>query len=63
MEPQTRYAKTADGVHIAYQVRGAGSHDVVWIPTFVSNFEVDFELGSARSTVDATSSSPCRNTS
>ena len=40
---QTRYAKTADGVHIAYQVRGSGSADVVWIPAFVSNFEVELE--------------------
>jgi hypothetical protein len=38
VEPQTRYAKTVDGVHIAYQARGAGPADIVWIPTFVSNF-------------------------
>ena len=43
VEPQTRYAKTADGVHIAYQVRSNGSPDVVWIPAFVSNFEIELE--------------------
>ena len=27
--PETRYAKTADGVHIAYQVLGDGPFDLV----------------------------------
>lgn len=30
--PETRYAKTADGVHIAYQVVGSGPVDVVLFP-------------------------------
>jgi len=28
--PETRYAKTADGVHIGYQVIGEGPVDLVW---------------------------------
>jgi class 3 adenylate cyclase/pimeloyl-ACP methyl ester carboxylesterase len=39
----TRYAVTADGVHIAYQVRGMGSVDLVWIWGFASCFEVELE--------------------
>jgi hypothetical protein len=30
--PQTKYAKTVDGVHIAYSVSGTGSIDLVWAP-------------------------------
>ena len=40
---ETRYAVTADGVHIAYQVRGMGSVDLVWIWGFASCFEVELE--------------------
>ena len=29
MTPQTRYARIADGVHIAYQVHGEGPIDLV----------------------------------
>ena len=39
----TRYAVTADGIHIAYQVRGVGSVDLVWIWGFTSCFEVKLE--------------------
>ena len=42
-EAETRYAVTVDGVHIAYQVRGGGPVDVVWIWGFTSNFEVELE--------------------
>lgn len=35
--PETRYAKTADGMHIAYQVLGSGPIDLVWVPGFASN--------------------------
>ena len=42
-EPETRYAKTIDGVHIAYQVRGEGPVDLVYIMGFASNFEVETE--------------------
>ena len=41
--PETHYAKTADGVHIAYQVRGNGPVDLVYVAGFASNFEVDLE--------------------
>jgi hypothetical protein len=29
--PETRYAKTADGVHIAYQTVGGGPVDIVLV--------------------------------
>lgn len=38
--PQTKYAKTVDGVHIAYSVSGSGSIDLVWAPGTVSHVEV-----------------------
>jgi class 3 adenylate cyclase len=41
--PETKYAKTVDGVHIAYQVRGEGPIDLVFIMGFASNFEVELE--------------------
>ena len=42
-EPKTLYAKTVDGVHIAYQVRGDGPVDLVYIMGFTGNIEVEFE--------------------
>jgi len=42
--PQTRYAKTADGVHIAYQVLGEGPFDIVFVNSnFSSNVEILWE--------------------
>lgn len=42
--PETRYAKTADGVSIAYQVVGEGPPDIVFIASaFVSNVEIQWE--------------------
>jgi pimeloyl-ACP methyl ester carboxylesterase/class 3 adenylate cyclase len=41
--PETRYAKTADGVHIAYQVVGAGPVDMVFVMGWVTNIEVMWE--------------------
>jgi pimeloyl-ACP methyl ester carboxylesterase len=41
--PQTRYAKTPDGVSIAYQVVGDGPRDLVWVPGFVSHLEAAWE--------------------
>jgi class 3 adenylate cyclase len=41
--PRTRYAKTVDGVNIAYQVRGAGPVDVVYAMGWASNLEVELE--------------------
>jgi pimeloyl-ACP methyl ester carboxylesterase len=37
--PQTLYAKTADGVHIAYQVVGDGPVDMVFVMGWVTNIE------------------------
>jgi class 3 adenylate cyclase/pimeloyl-ACP methyl ester carboxylesterase len=44
--PKTRYAKTADGVSIAYQVVGDGPFDLVLIPGYVSNVEFYWEMPS-----------------
>jgi class 3 adenylate cyclase len=40
---ETRYAKTVDGVHIAYQVRGDGPIDIVFIHGYAACFEVELE--------------------
>jgi hypothetical protein len=42
--PETRYARSADGVHVAYQVFGAGDVDVVFIPGFVSHLELTWQM-------------------
>jgi len=41
--PDVRYAKTAGGVHIAYQVVGAGPIDLVYVPSFLSHLQVMWE--------------------
>ena len=41
--PETRYAKTADGYHIAYQTLGDGPTDIVPVATYFSNIEHDWE--------------------
>jgi pimeloyl-ACP methyl ester carboxylesterase len=41
--PETRYAKTADGVHIAYAVVGQGPGDLVLVPGFVTNLELSWQ--------------------
>jgi class 3 adenylate cyclase len=41
--PEIRYAKTRDGVHIAYQVVGAGPIDLVHVPSFLSHLQVLWE--------------------
>ena len=40
--PETRYAKSAD-IHIAYQVVGEGEVDLVYVPGFVSNLDLNWE--------------------
>lgn len=40
----TRYARAADGTHIAYQVGGTGP-DAVWIPNWFSDLELEREPG------------------
>jgi pimeloyl-ACP methyl ester carboxylesterase len=41
--PETRYAKTADGVHVAYQVVGDGPIDMVFVMGWVTNIELMWE--------------------
>jgi pimeloyl-ACP methyl ester carboxylesterase len=41
--PETRYAKTHDGVHVAYQVVGDGPVDMVFVMGWVTNVEVMWE--------------------
>ena len=41
--PDTSYARTADGAHIAYQVAGAGPHDLVFVMGWTSNIEAMWE--------------------
>ena len=43
--PQTRYAQTVDGIHIAYQVLGDGPTDIVYTPGFISNIDTAWEQG------------------
>ena len=38
-----RYAKTVDGVNIAYQIRGEGPVDLVYTLGMAGNFEIEFE--------------------
>jgi class 3 adenylate cyclase len=44
--PETNYARTSDGVHIAYQVSGRGSVDFLWSEGWLSHVEVLWELPS-----------------
>ena len=39
MIPETHYAKTADGVHVAYQVAGEGPVDLVFVMGWATNIE------------------------
>jgi pimeloyl-ACP methyl ester carboxylesterase len=41
--PETRYATTVDGVHIAYQALGAGPVDLVFAPGTISHVEIGWE--------------------
>jgi class 3 adenylate cyclase len=42
--PETRYAKTADGLHIAYQVVGEGTQDLLFLPGAGNNVELAWEV-------------------
>jgi class 3 adenylate cyclase len=44
MNPEIHYAKTPEGVHIAYQVIGDGPIDVVWTGIGYSNIEVAWRM-------------------
>lgn len=39
MTPETRYARTADGTHVAYQVNGDGPVDILVLRTWYSNLD------------------------
>jgi len=41
--PEIRYAKTTDGVHLAYQVIGDGPIDLMYVPGWVSNIELNWD--------------------
>ena len=41
--PDTKYALTDDGVHIAYQVLGQGPRDIVFVPGLMSHLELLWE--------------------
>jgi class 3 adenylate cyclase len=45
--PKTRYAKSSDGAHIAYQVFGGGDLDLLWIHPWLSHLEVMWEYAPA----------------
>jgi pimeloyl-ACP methyl ester carboxylesterase len=42
--PETRYAKTSEGVHIAYQVLGEGPVDFVYVGPWVTHLEYRWDL-------------------
>jgi class 3 adenylate cyclase len=42
--PETRYARSADGTYIAYQVFGSGDVDLLWISPWFSHLEVVWEF-------------------
>jgi DNA-binding SARP family transcriptional activator/pimeloyl-ACP methyl ester carboxylesterase len=41
--PQTRYVRTEDGIHVAYQVIGEGERDIVFVPALMSHLELLWE--------------------
>ncbi len=50
--PETRYAKTTDGVHIAYQVVGEGPIDVVLMNSiYTSNVEITWQWWATAQTI------------
>jgi len=42
--PETRYAITRDGVHIAYQTAGEGAPDIAYVGGYATHVEVELEL-------------------
>jgi pimeloyl-ACP methyl ester carboxylesterase/class 3 adenylate cyclase len=47
--PETRYARTVDGLSIAYQVLGQGPVDLVYTPGWISNVDAAWEVPPLRS--------------
>jgi class 3 adenylate cyclase/pimeloyl-ACP methyl ester carboxylesterase len=56
--PETHYALSGD-VSIAYQVTGAGPHDMIWAPGTMSHLDQDWELPGKRALIERLSSG-CR---
>ena len=54
MIPQTRYAKTPDGVYIAYQTLGEGPIDIVWQFEWIGNVDTIWEYRPLRRMVPRT---------
>ena len=44
MIPETRYVRTTDGVHIAYQVVGDGPYDLMYEAGWLSNIDAHWDL-------------------
>jgi hypothetical protein len=42
--PETRYAKTVDGLSIAYQVLGQGPVDLVYSEAWISNVDARWDV-------------------
>jgi class 3 adenylate cyclase len=42
--PDTHYAKTSDGLFVAYQVIGGGPVDLLFVPGYQSNLELNWDL-------------------
>ena len=42
MQPRTQYVKGPEG-HVAYQVLGSGSRDIVFVPDHPNNIEIMWE--------------------
>ena len=51
--PQTRYAQTGDGIHVAYQVIGQGERDMVLVPGLMSHLELIWEDTRRRTSTSA----------
>ena len=43
MRPETRFTKTADGVHVAYQLVGDGPIDLVFVIGWTTNVDAIWE--------------------
>ena len=41
---EVRYARSADGIDIAYQLVGEGPNDVVWVSGFISHLDLIWEI-------------------
>jgi pimeloyl-ACP methyl ester carboxylesterase len=54
--PETRYAVTEDGAHIAYQVVGKGPVDLIFVHSFVTHIELFWELASFEQLIRAVGS-------